>query len=215
MATLEKARTDMVTKVEGYIDAAKAAYDLYTARSFDQKVRTLAPGQPAPEAGVFYDDQNKEDYNTKIQDLDAAAADAIEKYIDTLATAAVTEPTEEVLRAVQMFVLIDPATITRTEFQTRVDDMIRRYGESMLTYETIRSFAARYKYIIPEHPEAKERAGAAAIRANIRQFFDGCYVSAIENKAAISEGAIAFAKMALENLAAGREVLAPRPVADE
>ena len=161
----------LLDEVRKCMRGADVAFKEFTEASWQEKVNNTPDWEPMPKRGTFYDDVNREKYNDRINTLHKQAADAINSYVKDIAAQAVKAPTEEATRAVQMFSLMEPGTFPPGAYKVKVDDMLNKYGDNPMTYETIRSQAKKGDLHYPEHPTTVARDKAAILAQSVDSFF--------------------------------------------
>lgn len=184
--------SDLISVIEKNMKDVKAAHDEYTDRSWKAKLETLTAGEVTPRKGVFYDDQNKNAYNNRVRELKRSTATAIDKFSRGISSEVSEAPSSEALRAVQMFSMMKPDTMSKEDYAQRIDDMMNRYGDSLVTYETLRSMAAAAGiHDFKPHKEIQARNSLEDLSRNVNRFFDGA-IALNNNPGNVSDAAISF-----------------------
>ncbi|MBR2759739.1 MAG: hypothetical protein IKD66_01090 [Solobacterium sp.] len=190
----------MIDAVEKAMRNAKIAHDEKTEKSWQLKVTRLSPADKVPPKGKFYDQAAKDAYNAKLMQYAADAEKAVSDYISGIHKVTVKVPSEEAVRAVQMFSMLDAGTITKEDYAQRVDDMMNQYGQdSAVTYETLRSMAMKAGiHDFKKHPDIVQRDAMQSVQRNVHNFFATRYVDSFSADNPIDDAAIAFTMMMIK-----------------
>lgn len=171
--------------------AAKDAYDHFTEESWKAKVKTLKPGAPTPEHGVFYDEDNRIAFNKALLDFGADAKNTFKLFKNDLGLRTVAAPSADAERAIKVFSMT-PAGDNMPSYRAQVDNMVNAYGSNPLAHEAIRSIAAQNGVHVEPHPAMRTQRSLADIEMNLNHFFDGNSVHSLEAKAPFDSGSVAF-----------------------
>ena len=191
-------KKEMKETLSDVLDRAKRYWDFYTEASWKKAVVSLPPGKPVPAKGVFYDDENMDRYNEKIAELRDEARAAVGKYSASISDKISKAPSEDALRAVQMFSLT--SGLSAEDYTSRINDMMEKYGDNVMTYEALRGMAeANGVRDFRLHPDVAEKEAVDRIGATVEGFFDShTAIHGSSNNKPISEGEVAFINMAVE-----------------
>ena len=192
-------RNRTLKEINEAMKKTKEAYDHYVNESWLRKANSTPDYKPVPKRGQFYDSENKEKFNAALTENQNKAMKAVHEYIDQLSREKVATPSAEALAAVQMFAMMDPGSLTKSEYADRIDEMMTKYGDSPITYETLRSLAAKQGIRdFKEHPLMAEKESARAMEDSIKSFFRNHALSDSQNSTDITDGEISFISLALD-----------------
>jgi hypothetical protein len=198
MARLSK--NELYKLIETNMRAVKEERDHRTEDSFNIAVGRLQPGQMLPKRGRFHDRENLDGYNNFLEEKRRETAAAVREYLDGLKKDAVAGPSEDALRAVQMFALLDPSTLTETEYARRIEGMMTEYGKDPTTYETLRSMASKAGiHGFAPHEAIVKRNSADTLETTVNGFFNSCHSFGGDNEHVATDGSISFSLMAVES----------------
>jgi len=188
----------MMKEVGDAMREAQSAYRDYTERSWSAKRDSLKPGEAIPKKGVFYDSGNREAYNNEVREQARRAHQTVAEYVSHNAKMLIKEPTEGELRAVQMFLLMEPDSMSKEDYQRRISDMMENYKESPMTYETLRTHAQKAGVYLDPHPAVKAQEAGDTIIQSIDSFFASKILYGNQNEGGISDGEIAWMTGSIE-----------------
>lgn len=190
---ISKAAT--ISTVKEYMKELQKAYQATTADSWNKKVATLSPNDSVPKQGCFYDQENRDRYNAKCMELKAAALEQVQKYQDSIDTDIAQAPSEEALRALQMFSMLPPETLPNgTTYLRRINALSAKYGENALFMESLKGLAAKGGISIESHPAVRAYDDAETMKNAVSSFFENRVVFSgmLEPNSDISDASIAF-----------------------
>ena len=166
-------KTELKQIIEKNMRGVKSDYDYYTSASFEWAVKNTRAGEKLPERGVFHEDIFRGEYNEAVKQKKHETMEAVKTYLDGLSKKAAAVPSPEALRAVQMFSMLDPGSMTKTEYARRIDSMMKEYGKDAITYETLRSMAGKADiHGYPVHKDIAVMEAADSLVTNVQSFFD-------------------------------------------
>ena len=193
-------KTDVMSTISKNLRAAKEAHERYTEKSWNAAVANRRYGQPIPKKGVFYDDDNRLAFNSELDALRRDTELTISEYEKGLSKLSATEPSEEAVRAVQMFSMMDPGTMNREEYGKRINDMIAEYGDNSLTYDTLRSLAVKNGVVsIAKNPTMEAREALESVKTSVHSFFARNTALNNEKEVGLSAGAISWMEMRMND----------------
>ena len=179
--------------IEKAMRETKRTYESLTEESWQKKAAETPDYEPIPKRGRFYDPDTKGRYNARVTELRTQANRAVTDFLKNVKVDAIKSPTDEELRSVQMFMLTDPSTLKQTDFLSRVEGMLDKYSGSALTYEAIRSHAAKHGIRdIPPHPAMQQAEALENIPHNVDRFFQEHILSPGKDESPITDGEIAW-----------------------
>lgn len=193
-------KQELYNIIEKNMRAVKEDYDYSTGKSFDLAISNLKGGDMMPERGRFHDDGNRNEYNSKLEAHKREAMDAVNAYLAGLTKTTAAVPSAEALRAVQMFSLLDPGTLTKEDYAKRIDAMMTEYGQDSTTYETLRGLAKKAGIDdFRPHKDIMARDAASYLAKNVAGFFDGNRSNNTLHDSQPSDGQITFTLMTIES----------------
>ena len=203
---IKMTKTELMKILEKNMTATKAAREALTGKSFNEKVARSPEGSGLPKRGVFHDDENRQAYNARLDECKKEALEAVNAYLGGLSQSTATGPSEEGLRAVQMFALLDPGTLTKEDYAQRIDAMMNTYGQDATTYETLRGMAVKagIKDFKP-HADIVARDAAESLVRDVSGFFDSIHEQGYQNDRPVSDGRISFTLATIEGNLGGLE----------
>ena len=164
---------EMMDAIEKAMKDTRIAFEKACDDSFNNVVSKLKPYEPVPERGRLLTDADKVAYNAKVSAFQKEAEDKMHGYFDTVHKTSVNAPTEEELRAIQTFALMNTDAFSPEDYAERVDDMMNRFGSSPLAYETLRSMAiGKGIHDFKKHPVIEQRDAMKVIESNVHEFFE-------------------------------------------
>lgn len=193
-------KTEVMNKISKNMRAAKEAYERYTEQSWNSAVAKVRPGQPMPKKGVFYDNDNRLAFNDRLDDLRRDTEITINEYAKGLSKLSAKQPSEEAVRAVQMFSMMDPGTMSREEYSQRINDMIAEYGDNPLTYDTLRSLAVKNGVAsITKNPTMEAREALESVKMSVHGFFTRSVATFNGRETGLTDGAISWMEMQMND----------------
>lgn len=193
-------KTDVMSKISANMRAAREAYKKYTEQSWNTAVTNRRHGQPIPKKGVFYDDDNRLAFNVELDALRRDTELTISEYAKGLSKLSAKQPSEEAVRAVQMFSMMDPGMMSREEYGQRINDMIAEYGDNPLTYDTLRSLAVKGGVVsIAKNPTMEARKALESVETSVHGFFARNKATANERETGLTDGAISWMEMQMND----------------
>ena len=193
-------KQEVIDTIEKNMKAVQTSYNELAEASWHKKIESLEPYKPTPKKGCFYDDESKTEYNNKVATYKDETLKVINDYISSVEMAASDAPSEEALRAVQMFSLVDAGSMDQETYANLIDALMNRYGSSLVTYETLRSFAQKAGIMdFKEHPELAAPQSAEEVERLVCRYFDSAKVLSFESEKNISDGMITLTLASIKN----------------
>lgn len=199
-------KNELMQILEKNMNATRSDRGAMLSKSFKEKIERSPAGSALPRRDVFHDAENREEYNARIEMRKKEALEAVNAYLGGLSKSAAAVPSEEGLRAVQMFALLDPGTLTKEDYAQRVDALMNEYGQDATTYETLRGMAVKagIKDFKP-HKDIVARDAAESLVRDVSGFFDGIHELGYPNDTPVSAGRISFTLANIESNLGGLE----------
>ena len=154
----------------------------------------------APKKGVFYDNDNRLAFNDRLDDLRRDTELTINEYAKGLSKLSAKQPSEEAVRAVQMFSMMDPGTMSREEYSQRINDMIAEYGDNPLTYDTLRGLAVKNGVAsITKNPTMEAREALESVKTSVHSFFARNVATSNGRETGLTDGSISWMEMQMND----------------
>ena len=130
-------------------------YQRIVKESVKDYISRLQPGAKIPENRIYgkaFEDQ----MFARATSVRNKAAEAIADYRKQIQAKMSYAPSEEALRAVQMFAFRDPKKSTKEAFEADVEALVSKHGDNYMAYQAIKDKASEREIYLDEHPLAGE-----------------------------------------------------------
>ena len=147
-----------------YQDAEKSRLD---------KMQSLNPYEPVPPTGYLYGDAAKNTFKEKSTIYRRAALEALEDWRKDVARMKAAAPSEEALRTITAFKLINPEGMTKEQYREEVQNLVDTFGDNYMINQALVSMANSAGVMVSSHPLAAEAENFEDVERNINNAFDG------------------------------------------
>lgn len=166
----KKELSEIITKA--YKDL-RETHDVIAEKSFLELVKSRRPGEYIPDRGEIHGKAWKDAFEESRHKYKSIAVDALNKYGADIEEKITIAPTEEAVRAVQMFSMKPTDKIDPNSYANEIDSLMNKYGSNYLTYETLRGLAVSHGIRdFKEHPLKTE----SDFTENLSHYIDSAFV---------------------------------------
>ena len=147
-------------------------YDRIMRESVKDYISKLQPGAKIPENRIYgkaFEDQ----MFARATSVRNKAAEAIADYRKQIQAKMSIAPSEEALRAVQMFAFRDPKKSTKEAFEADVEALVSKHGDNYMAYQAIKDKASEKEVYLDEHPLVGEVQALDYLSKNVEKTFSG------------------------------------------
>lgn len=150
----------------------RALYENIAELSREEVMRTLPEGARKPAAGKILTEQHKQLFRDKGNELRSKALGELDEWRKEVNKAKAAAPSDEAVRAVQIFQQRDPKRMTRKEYQEEAQNIADAYGDNYLTYQALKDIAAQGGARLNPHPLVAEIENFDSVERSIKNFID-------------------------------------------
>lgn len=172
MATPKTAKKDTVKAIVKIFHDAKNAYDRFSNESWERKIKSLQPYEQAPPKGRFYDEESRKKYADALKDCKVRALDAVALYAGSLDYDLAAAPSEEALRAVEAFKLIDPKTVSIEDYTRRLNALNKAYGDNVTISSVLTTLGKEKGIHLERHPSTIAYEDVDGMERTVSSFFN-------------------------------------------
>ena len=170
-------KAELISNIKKNMAELQKSFNATTAASWDAKVSGMQTYERLPKKGCFYDAENREKFNARCAELKAATLDQVQNFRNSIDCDVAAAPSNEAVRALQMFAMLPPETLASTEdYARRVNALADKYGDNVMFSESLRGIAAKNGVHMEEHPAIKAFNEADSIGHIVNNFFDRHHV---------------------------------------
>ena len=147
-------------------------YENTAAISREDVIRALPAGAPKPAAGKILTAEHKQFFKEKGNELRAKTLSELDEWRKEVNKAKAAPPSDECVRAIQMFERLNPKSMTREEYQREAENINNNYGDNYLAYKALKSIAAAGGAHINPHPLVVEVENFESVERAIKSYID-------------------------------------------